>query len=138
MYFWKNPPACLSWYRAFRRESILLPPGKVEMMELVTDSRPDPAEEGRDLTSDSGISESTGVLVEEEGLAEDGRTEPPEEVRLGEDIDTVTFHIYLCLKSLLDQIDEKIIFLYVAERLILFERKFVCKALKFTFQNKFF
>ena len=89
------------------------------MMELVTDSRPDPAEEGRDRTSDSGISESTGVLVEEEGLAEDGRTEPPEEVRLGEDIDTVTF-----------QIDEKIIFLYVAERLILFEKKIVCKALK--------
>lgn len=138
MYFWKNPPACLSWYRAFRRESILLPPGKVEMMELVTDSWPDPAEEGRDLTSDSGISESTGVLVEEEGLAEDGRTEPPEEVRLGEDIDT-GYISYLSLSQISpDQIDEKIIFLYVAERLILFERKFVCKALKFTFQNKFF
>ena len=77
------------------------------MMELVTDSRPDPAEEGRDLTSDSGISESTGVLAEEEGLAEDGRTEPPEEVRLGEDTDTVTFHIYLCLKFLLIKLMKK-------------------------------
>lgn len=88
MYFWKNPPACLSWYRAFSSASILLPPGNVELIELAIDSRSEPAEEGRDLTSDSGISDPRGVfaeeegLTEEEGLAEDGRTEPPEEVRL--------------------------------------------------------
>lgn len=88
MYFWKNPPACLSWYRAFSNASILLPPGNVELIELAIDSRSEPAEEGRDLTSDSGISDPRGVfaeeegLTEEEGLAEDGRTEPPEEVRL--------------------------------------------------------
>lgn len=88
MYFWKNPPACLSWYRAFSSASILLPPGNVELTELAIESRSEPAEEGRDLTSDSGISDPRGVLAEEEGLAEeaglteDGRTEPPEDVRL--------------------------------------------------------
>lgn len=94
MYFWKNPPACLSWYRAFSSASILLPPGNVELIELAIESRSEPAEEGRDLTSDSGISDPRGVLAkeeglaeeagltEEEGLAEDGRTEPPEDVRL--------------------------------------------------------
>jgi hypothetical protein len=82
MYFWKNPPACRSWYRAFRRASILLPPAKTELTELDKDSRSDPAEEGRDRTSESGISEPIGVLTEDEGLAEDGRTEPPEDVRL--------------------------------------------------------
>ena len=115
-----------------------MPPGKVEMIELVTDSQPDPAEEGRDLTSDSGISESTGVLVEEEGLAEDGRTEPPEEVRLGEDRDT-GYISYLSLSQISpDQIDEKIIFLFVAERVILFDRKFVCKALKINISEQIF